>query len=227
MTAVRKSHDESERGSLHEPKPDTLSAAKRRDILRAANEVFLAQGYLAANMDEIATAAGVSKATVYKHFGNKKALFEDIIRGRVDGLFSPLYVALSAGGSVTEVLTAFAREYVDLFLQASSLALYRVVIFEAGHNDELGPNSYRVGGAVTIQRIAEFLENQMKEGRLAIPDPIIAAEHFIGLLTGHLQLRALLGVDPDPSPKDREAHIDAAVSMFLRAYAPRAVSGAA
>ena len=207
-------------GTGADVKPETLSATKRRDILRAANDVFLAQGYLAANMDEIATAAAVSKPTIYKHFGNKKALFEEIIKGRVDGLFSPLYDALSAGGSVGDVLTAFAREYIDLVLRPTSLALYRVVVFEAGHNDELGLNSYRVGGAVTIQRIADFLRDHAKPTQLEISDPMIAAEHFIGLLTGHLQLRALLGVDPEPSSKRREAHISAAVAAFLRAYRP-------
>ncbi|MCD6075089.1 MAG: transcriptional regulator [Rhodospirillales bacterium] len=221
MTAVkRKPADEQGRGSAAGGKPETLSAGKRREILRAATDVFLAQGYLGANMDEIATGASVSKATVYKHFGNKKTLFEDIIRARVDGLFSPLHIELSAGGSVADVLTAFAREYVDLVLQPSSLALYRVVIFEAGHNDEIGQNSYRVGGAVTVRRIAEFLQTQVEIGRLSIDDPAMAAEQFIGSLTGHLQLRALLGVDTNPSPDRRKAHIKAAITAFLRAYSP-------
>jgi AcrR family transcriptional regulator len=220
MTAAkRKPADEQGRGSLADSKPETLSASKRRDILRSANEVFLAQGYLAANMDEIATGASVSKATIYKHFGNKKALFEDIIRGRVDGLFSPLHSALSAGGSVTEVLTAFAREYIDLMLKPSSISLYRVLVFEAGHNDELGPNTYRVGGSVTVRNIANYLQSQVDDGRLAIDDCAMAAEQFIGSLTGHLQLRALLGVDPDPSPARRKAHITTTIAAFLRAYA--------
>jgi len=219
MTVVkRKPGDEQARESESVRKPETLSAAKRREILRAATDVFLAQGYLAANMDEIAAGAAVSKATVYKHFGNKKALFESIIRARVDGLFSPLHIELSAGASVADVLTAFAREYVDLILEPSSLALYRVVIFEAGQNPEIGQNSYRVGGAVTVQRIADFLRLQVEAGNLAIDDPGTAAEQFIGSLTGHLQLRALLGVEANPLSTRRHAHIDAAVTAFLRAY---------
>lgn len=219
MTAVkREPADEQGRGSETGDKPETLSAAKRREILRAATDVFLAQGYLAANMDEIAAGAAVSKATVYKHFGNKKALFEDIISARVDGLFSPLHIELSGGGSVEEVLSVFAREYVDLILEPSSLALYRVVIFEAGHNEEIGQNSYRVGGAVTVRRIADFLQSQVEAGALAIDDPAMAAEQFIGSLTGHLQLRAVLGVDTNPTPVRRQAHIRSAIKAFLRAH---------
>ena len=219
MTAVkRKPPDEKGRGATTDGKHETLSASKRRDILRSANEVFLAQGYLAANMDEIATGASVSKATVYKHFGNKKALFEVIIRSRVDGLFSPLHAELLAGGTITEVLTTFARAYIDLILQPTSIALYRVLVFEAGHNDELGPNTYRVGGSVTVGKIADYLRSQVDEGRLAIDDCAMAAEQFIGSLTGHLQLRALLGVDTNPPPARRQAHIKAAVGAFLSAY---------
>jgi TetR/AcrR family transcriptional repressor of mexJK operon len=222
MTAARrKPNDGTGDGPLSEVKPETLSATKRREILRAATEVFLSQGYLAANMDEIATGAAVSKATVYKHFGNKKTLFEEIIRGRTEGLLSPIHVDLAQDGNAADVLKAFAHEFIELILQPASLALYRVLIFEAGRNDEIGPNTYRVGGSVLIRRIADFLASQAEQGVLEIEDPVVAAEQFIGLLTGHIQLRALLGVDPDPSPKRRATHITATVRTFLRAYAPR------
>jgi len=197
---------------------ETLTKRKERDILRAATEAFLAQGYLAASMDEIATAAAVSKATIYKHFGNKKALFEAIIRGRVDALLSPSRLEAGTDLSAEEVLTAFARQYVDLVLQPSSLALYRVVVFEAFNNEDLGRDSYRVGGAVAVRKVADFLAERTKAGELLVSDPALAAEQFIGSLTGHLQLRALLGVEVDPPPKRREAFVASAVSAFLRAY---------
>lgn len=195
-----------------------VSERKARDILRAATEVFLSQGYLAANMDEIAAAAGVSKATVYKHFGSKKALFESIIHGRVEALLSPLRIETRPGQSPAELLTGFARKFVDLILQPSSLALYRVVIFEAFKNAELGRDTYAAGGGALVRNVAEFFAAQIEEGRLAIDDPTLAAEQFLGALTGHVQLRALLGVEPDLSRAARERFIAAAVSAFLRAY---------
>jgi AcrR family transcriptional regulator len=197
---------------------EKLSERKERDILRAATDVFLAQGYLAANMDEIAAAAGVSKATVYKHFGSKKTLFESIIQGRVEALLSPLRIEARPGQSLAQQLTVFAREFVDLILQPSSLALYRVVIFEAFNNAELGRDTYSAGGGALVRHIADFLAAQVKEGRLAIDDPALAAEQFLGSLTGHVQLRALLGVEPTLSPAARARFIAGAVSAFLRAY---------
>jgi TetR/AcrR family transcriptional repressor of mexJK operon len=198
--------------------PVPLSQRKERDILRAATEVFLSQGYLGASMDEIATGAGVSKATIYKHFGSKKALFQAIIRNRVDGLVSPLRIDAAETRTACDVLTAFARQYVDLILQPSSLALYRVVVFEAFNNEELGRDTYRVGGAATIGQVASFLSERVEAGELALDDPSMAAEQFIGLLTGHLQLRALLGVETDPPAAMRARFVEAAVSTFLRCY---------
>ena len=55
------------------------SARKRQAILEAATEIFLINGYLGTNMDEIAGRSAVSKQTVYKHFSSKEALFIEIV----------------------------------------------------------------------------------------------------------------------------------------------------
>ena len=48
-------------------------------ILQGAMQEFLARGYSAASMDRVAAAAGVSKATVYSHFGDKETLFKELV----------------------------------------------------------------------------------------------------------------------------------------------------
>src|SRR5919197_1253535 len=55
--------------------------AKREQILQGARRVFLAQGFDAASMGEIARAAGVSKGTLYVYFKDKEDLFEAIVHG--------------------------------------------------------------------------------------------------------------------------------------------------
>ncbi|HEY6256266.1 MAG TPA: helix-turn-helix domain-containing protein, partial [Xanthobacteraceae bacterium] len=54
-------------------------SAKRRQIIEGARQVFLAQGFDAASMNEIARVAGVSKGTLYVYFANKEQLFEAIV----------------------------------------------------------------------------------------------------------------------------------------------------
>src|ERR1700678_3279294 len=56
------------------------ASPKRRQVIDAATELFLAKGYGAVSMDAVARAADVSKATLYAHFASKDALFATIIR---------------------------------------------------------------------------------------------------------------------------------------------------
>src|ERR1700692_4484500 len=69
----------------------TEDSAKRRQIMDGARAVFLAQGFDAASMGEIARAAGVSKGTLYVYFENKEQLFEAIVheqcQTQAEGLF--------------------------------------------------------------------------------------------------------------------------------------------
>ena len=63
---------------------------KRSCILEGATRVFLTSGYGAASMDSIAAEAGVSKQTVYSHFGSKDALFEAMVRQKCDDMTGPM-----------------------------------------------------------------------------------------------------------------------------------------
>jgi TetR/AcrR family transcriptional repressor of mexJK operon len=57
----------------------SLSPHKRAQIIRAGKAAFLAQGFGAASVDDIAAKAGVSKMTVYRHFRSKELLFAGVI----------------------------------------------------------------------------------------------------------------------------------------------------
>src|SRR3954449_6741099 len=66
---------------LERPADGTEDSAKRRQIVDGAREVFLARGFDAASMMDIAKAAGVSKGTLYVYFKNKEELFAAIVQG--------------------------------------------------------------------------------------------------------------------------------------------------
>src|SRR5436190_6827956 len=75
------------------PKP-----ARRRQLLAAAQEVFVANGYHAAAMDDIAERAGVSKPVLYQHFPSKLDLYLAILDTHADALID----AIRNGLSVTD-----------------------------------------------------------------------------------------------------------------------------
>lgn len=180
----------------------------------------MAEGYAAVSMDEIARAAGVSKATLYAHFASKERLFAGLV-GAACSLSGPSSVALP--DSVTDVratLTDLAERALRFMLEERSLAIYRVVIAESVRFPELGRAYYEGGPAVGRRMLAAWLERQMEAGRLRRHDPGVAAEQFSGLLRTHLHLRALLGVGPAPTDAEIAATAAAAVETFLSAYAP-------
>jgi TetR/AcrR family transcriptional repressor of mexJK operon len=193
-------------------------ADKRAAILGAATELFLDCGYAAASMDAIARRAGVSKQTIYHHFGCKDGLFGAIINQRCEQLLSPFLTLETKRQGIEAALTSLARQFLDLLLNPTSLALYRALIAEAYRDPELGRISYAAGPLVAVRTLTEYIEEQAEAGRLEVADPRIAAEQFFGMLTGHLQLRALLGVEDRPAPYSTEPFIANAIHAFMSAY---------
>lgn len=197
------------------------SDRKRASIIAAATTVFLRNGYGVASMDAIAREAEVSKQTIYHHFGGKAALFGAIIDERCHRLLSPFSWPDTATDDPRAVLVSIARQFVDIMLAPSSLALYRALMAEVERFPTLGHITYESGPSRIVASISRYLEEQNAAGRLNVPDTVFAAEQFYGMLTGHLQLRALLGVETSPSPERTERVVQQAVDTMLCLYGRR------
>src|SRR5215510_10469680 len=72
------------------------SAARREAILTAAFDEFSAQGFAAARLDDVARRAGVAKGTIYLHFEDKEALFQELIRSVLSPFVGTMEAALKA-----------------------------------------------------------------------------------------------------------------------------------
>ena len=195
---------------------------KHDAILDAATVVFLNGGYAQASMDAIALEAGVSKATVYSHFGGKEALFGAIIEAQCRELMSPLLITDLREGNPEDTLRAVADRFMELVMSETALALYRVVMAEAPRFPLLAQAFYENGPARAITSLAAYLSEQADLGRLGISDPATAAEQFFSLLTGYLHVRTVLGIAPSPGAPDLSQHIADTVDIFLRACGHRA-----
>jgi AcrR family transcriptional regulator len=90
-----------------------MPAAQRREvILAAAEEVFAARGYHGASLDDIAQAAGISKALIYEHFASKRDLHASLLHAHVAEIFRRLQANAEAGTTGEERL----RGGIDAFL---------------------------------------------------------------------------------------------------------------
>lgn len=107
--------------------------ARRRQLLGAAQEVFVAQGYHAAAMDEIAERAGVSKPVLYQHFPGKLELYLALLDESADELVGIVREALSSTTDNKQRVPATFQAFFD-FVSSSGEA-FRLV-FESDLSNE-------------------------------------------------------------------------------------------
>ena len=196
-------------------------SAKRRQILDGARSVFLAQGFDAASMGEIARAAGVSKGTLYVYFKNKEELFEAIVHEQCEVQAESVFKLDPADQDVEGALTRVGAGIVRLVCQPERASPLRTVIAIADRMPEIGRQFYETGPACGIAMLASYLEAQVAAGTLAIDDCEIAAAQFIDACQSTLFKPILFNFAPPPSD-ERIAHVvGIAVRTFLAAYRVR------
>lgn len=195
-----------------------IDLAKSEAILDAAVTVFGEKG-LSASMEQIARRAGVSKQTVYNHYGSKTELVRAIIARRVAEITAPLVIP-GAEEHPEETLTAFGRAMLVAVQNPRGVVMLKMVVLGAGDMPELTEAFYASGPATSRQRLADFLRRETEAGRLAVDDPMLAAEFFASMVSRGHQVAGLLGQDRLLAPAEVDRIVAEAVRRFLRAYAP-------
>lgn len=203
-------------------KPGGRTERKHQAILDAAEEMFLANGYLGTNMDELAARSQVSKQTVYKHFGSKEALFVELVTSMTDAAGDRVHQDVPDPAGVDDVrayLEAYADRQLEIVMTPRLLQLRRLVIGEVGRFPELAEALYDRGPKRAIDSLAAVFEQLDRSGQLTVGDPLVAATHFNWLVMGEPVNRAmLLGDGAIPGRAPRRRHVADAVRVFLAAY---------
>jgi AcrR family transcriptional regulator len=198
-----------------------LESPKYQAIMDAARDVILEQGYGAASVDAIARRAQVSKATLYAYFSSKAELFGAMIERACRTSFPKLFAHDIDHEDVARGLGQIARDFALVLMTPSSLAINRVVMAEAVRFPELGRAYYEAGPALVIQAVTDYLMAANARGKLAVPEPRLAAEQFVGMIRSDLYMRMILRIDGGAGTQSPEAAADGAVRTFLAAFAPR------
>ena len=194
-----------------------IDVAKTEAILDAAVEVIGQRG-LAAPMEAIAKRAGVSKQTVYNHYGSKAELVRALMARRVAMITAPLRDP-GAIDNPREALEAFARSMLETVATTKSYAIMRVVIQGAGEMPDVAREVFEAGPRQTRRQLSLFLAEENRLGRLRVADTDQAAEFFSGMVLSHHQLRSLLALPSEKTPEEFAALATEAANRFMRAYA--------
>ncbi len=199
-------------------RPASRRPDKVRAIREAAQRLFLDVGYGATSMDAIARAAGVSKATVYAHFTSKDRLFAAILDDGCRRRYALTWPEVPPPERLRPALTEWASRFFDMLLSPDGIAVHRLVLSESVRFPELGRAFYDGGPHVALSSLESFFAALHDRGDLAVADPSLAAQHFVGMIRGDLYLRRLLGLTEVPSEAEITRVIDGAVDAFLAAY---------
>jgi AcrR family transcriptional regulator len=188
-------------------------------VLKGAREVFLADGFEGASVDEIARVAGVSKATLYNYFPDKRLLFMEVARSECARQADAPMDLAAACCTPREVLRAAAGHILSVSLSDFGMRMFRICVAEADRFPDLGRQFYESGPMLIRSKIRDYLHSAAAKGELVIDDFDLAADQFAELCRADLVPRVLFNIDPDVSEEDRRRVIDGAVETFLARYA--------
>ncbi|MEN9543804.1 MAG: hypothetical protein RLZZ598_637 [Pseudomonadota bacterium] len=164
-----------------QPHQQRISSEKRQAILNASIEAFLANGYQATRMDAIGDRAGVSYATLYKHFPSKEELF----LATVDHVSTRIFERWKALDVPTELrggLEAIAQNYHTAVSDPELVAMVRMIIGQV-HLLPAAGERYLQDRAMFSDITDEWLSVRVRNGQLVIADVPQARAEFIGMLS--------------------------------------------
>ena len=143
-----------------------IDARKHQAILDAASEVLAERGF-AASIEEVARRAGVSKQTIYNHYGSKTELVRTLGDRRLSLLTATLETA-PPDQPVEDTLTAYALAIMATIGSPASLQLTRMAITNAQEMPELARAVHDAGAKAANEHLAAFLRSRPE---LDIPNP--------------------------------------------------------
>lgn len=184
------------------PKPASSRAARaaerRAAIIEAALDEFIARGFAATRLDDVAKRAGVAKGTIYLHFTDKEALFQELIRTAIVPLIGRLAAPPPAGGSVRAALERFAQTFAQEVVTTRRGDIVRLIVAEGPRFPSVADFYYREVVSRGMDGMRALIELGIKRGEIKsealthfpqiVVAPAIVAVIWQGLFNRHAPL---------------------------------------
>lgn len=194
--------------------------ARRERVQDAAYAVLQEVGYKGASMLAIARRASASNETLYKWYGSKQALFRSLVEANAREARELLEGALRQGSSPIETLSALGPVILSLVTGEKAVVLNRAAASDVSDTGTLGRSIAEAGRDTIAPLLRDLLDRARRAGLIQCDDPATAVEVYLGLLIGDLQIRRVIGVLEEPSPKEIGRRSQRAFDLFLRLHAP-------
>ncbi|MBN6039954.1 TetR/AcrR family transcriptional regulator [Amycolatopsis sp. 195334CR] len=193
-----------------------VAQEKRALIVTAATALFLELGYDRTSLARIAESSGVSRATLFKQFPSKAALFDAIV---TESWSTAEEEAPPPAGNVVDGLGTIGRRYAALLGRPQMTDLFRIVIAELPRFPELAHAQFAQGKLPYFDSVRRYLLAEQEAGTVRIEDVDLAATQFLGMISNYVFWPTLLVPGWQVSAERVAQVVDEAVRTTAARYA--------
>jgi AcrR family transcriptional regulator len=188
---------------------------RKKQILATAMKLFSEQGFDGTSTREIAQAAGVNEALIFRHFRTKEDLFWAVLSDRVErrGRNRRMRELVRSQGDFREVLVAIAETLLDR--TEDDAAVTRLLFYSALRNRELSNRFFQTYGQEKFEMLASLIRAGIGAGHFRKVNPVTAARAFLGMIVYDYLVEEVFGVPHAQALSKRELAVEL-VSIFLR-----------
>lgn len=197
-----------------------LSDPRNEEILTAAFELFCENGLHGTTMLEVATAAKVSKETLYARFDSKEGLFYALLAWGAERSAAPQQPEALLGDDPRAALMAYAEDTLIKMLRPEAVDVHRIVVGEALRMPQVAEVFYEFTCGAGAKHLAPIHQKLVDAGVIARSDPAVFGDVFLGLLRGDLHHKVTLGIMPLPPEDDLRRYARTAMENLLKVFAP-------
>jgi AcrR family transcriptional regulator len=197
---------------------DIRRGRKFEQVLEGARIIFLRDGFEGASVDDIAREAGVSKATLYAYFPDKRLLFIEVAKTECRRQAEEGAAQVNMERPAGEVLLDIARRVTGFATSDFGQRVFRICMAESDRFPVVAHEFWHSGPGLVRDKIAGYLRCAVGRGELALDDPDFAADQLAALCKAGLQDCLAFRLPPETHPIDPDRVAREAVAMFLARY---------
>jgi len=196
-------------------RPQARGLARRQAMLDAATELFLEKGFERTSLSDIVDRSKGSRSTLYEQFGNKEGLLRAMVEDACSRLWQAIGSPADTPSFTEDALVELGVRFVQTALAPNAVAVYRIVVAEGHRVPDIAEFFFDSGPRIIQQRLTNRFRTASEAGELGRDAPEVMAQVFLGAVLGDLYVRQTLGLAPCCGAAQIEAHVRAAVRIFL------------
>lgn len=201
--------------------PQIRKGRKFDQVVQGAREVFLRDGFEGASVDDIARAAGVSKATLYSYFPDKRLLFMEVATRQCQQQAQDSIDRIDVSQPPETVLSQVAHQFLGFIYSDMGQRIFRICVAESDRFPDLGREFYHSGPMIMRTAMVDYLRRAVGRGELRIDDFDLAADQFAELCKADLWPKLVFGIAQDVTDDQKSRVIDGAVKTFMARFGTR------